>query len=48
MTDLVNTPRKLAAAAVALLTQGPGEQTDARLDQLFAEHTPERQRMMLR
>jgi hypothetical protein len=31
-----------------VLTRGPGEQTDARLDQLFAEHTPERQRMMLR
>jgi hypothetical protein len=48
LTGLVDTPRELAAAAVAVLTRGPGEQTDARLDQLFAEHTPERQRMMLR
>ncbi|MER6731110.1 glycosyltransferase family 4 protein [Streptomyces puniciscabiei] len=48
LTGLVDTPRELAAAAVAVLTRGPGAQTDARLDQLFAEHTPERQRMMLR
>ncbi|WP_369389287.1 glycosyltransferase family 4 protein [Streptomyces sp. CG1] len=48
LTGLVDTPLDLAAAAVAVLTHGPGEKTGARLDQLFAEHTPERQRMMLR
>lgn len=48
LTGLVDTPRQLAAAAVAVLTHGPGEKNNVRLAELFAEHTPERQRMMLR
>lgn len=48
LTGLVDTPRDLAAAAVELLKRAPGEGAEATLAELFAGHTPERQRMMLR
>ena len=48
LPDLVDTPQELAAAAVALLTRGPGNSADERLAALSIGHSPERQRMMLR
>ncbi|MEU6772662.1 glycosyltransferase family 4 protein [Streptomyces sp. NPDC046759] len=48
LPGLVGTPRDLAAAAVAVLTHGPGEKSGRRLARLFAENTPERQRVILR
>ncbi|MEV0118428.1 glycosyltransferase family 4 protein [Streptomyces sp. NPDC050844] len=46
--DLVDTPQELAAAAVALLTHGPAAHTDETQARLYAEHSPARQRTMLR
>lgn len=48
LPGLVDTPGELAAAAVALLTDGPGEGAEKRMAELFVEHSPERQRTMLR
>ena len=48
LPGLVDTPGELAAAAVALLTDGPGEGVEERMAELLVEHSPERQRTMLR
>jgi glycosyltransferase involved in cell wall biosynthesis len=48
LTGLVDTPRELANAAVGLLTHGAGVRADAVPADLFVQHTPERQRLMLR
>lgn len=48
LPGLVGTLGELAAEAVAPLTHGPGEGADERLAELFLEHSPERQRTMLR
>jgi glycosyltransferase involved in cell wall biosynthesis len=48
LPDLVDTPQELATAAVALLTHDAGQEAGERLADLFFEHSPERQRTMLR
>lgn len=48
LPDLVDTPQELAAAAVDVLTHGPPANTDETMARLYAEHSPERQRTMLR
>lgn len=48
LPGLVGTLGELAAEAVAPLTHGPGEGADERPAELFLEHSPERQRTMLR
>ncbi|GHI07612.1 hypothetical protein AQI88_25190 [Streptomyces cellostaticus] len=48
LPGLVDTPQELATASVALLTHDPGPAAGARLADLFFEHSPERQRAMLR
>ena len=48
LPGLVDTPAELAAAAVARLTDGPGEGAQERMAEMFLEHSPERQRTMLR
>jgi glycosyltransferase involved in cell wall biosynthesis len=48
LPGLVDTPEDLATAAVALLTDGPGEGAEERMAELVSQHSPERQRTMLR
>ncbi|WP_210576664.1 glycosyltransferase family 4 protein [Streptomyces sp. GESEQ-4] len=48
LPGLVDTPAELAAAAVALLKDGPSKGAEERMAKLFVEHSPERQRTMLR
>ncbi|WP_155056825.1 glycosyltransferase family 4 protein [Streptomyces blattellae] len=48
LPGLVDTPGALAARAVALLTDGPGEGAERRMAELVSQHSPERQRTMLR
>lgn len=46
--DLVDTPRELAASALSLLMRDPGADAGETLADLFSEHNPEHQRMLLR
>lgn len=48
LPGLVDTPAELAAEAVALLKDGPSKGAEERMAELFVEHSPERQRTMLR
>ncbi|MGV4981890.1 glycosyltransferase family 4 protein [Streptomyces sp. NRAIS4] len=48
LPGLVDTPGELAAVAVASLTDGPGEAAEERMAELVLEHSPDRQRAMLR
>ncbi|MGW2419050.1 glycosyltransferase family 4 protein [Streptomyces sp. NPDC001709] len=48
LAGLVDTPAELATAAVARLTNAPGKGAEERMAELFVEHSPERQRTMLR